>query len=393
MEPVTQALLGAATAEWVAGKSLGRGRALGWGAIIGMFPDLDVLLGPLRDGYGEWLYHRGTTHSLWFGFAAGPILGALLWKWRDPEAKTPLQSWIALAIVALVTHPILDGFTPYGTQFFAPFSRARFAWNGVAIVDPAYSLMLGFGVFAVASAWFRPTNRRRILGAALVFSSAYLLIGVGLHSAITRDIEHMLKQEYPQLRIERVRAYPTIFQPWLRSFVARTDQGLYTGLHSWQQWDCPSWQIHPAATDSPEAQDLLRSWEGELLLWFADGDLGAFTQAAPPNSNVRTVRLEDLRYGWASAQARGMWGIEARFESGQRIGPITRIARPEPTPGDLGRILRLLRGRLPEASASATSSPLSEGWHRPKHCSPSSASAAAYSPFQTSPHRSKGFSS
>ena len=79
MEPITQALLGAATAELVAGRAL-RGRALGWGAIIGMSPDLDVLLGPLRDGYGAWLYHRGTTHSLWFGFVLGPLLGWILWR-------------------------------------------------------------------------------------------------------------------------------------------------------------------------------------------------------------------------------------------------------------------------------------------------------------------------
>ena len=89
MEPVTQALLGAASAELVAGKSLPRPTALVFGALIGMSPDLDILLGPLNNGYGEWLFHRGTTHSLWFGFAIGPLLGWALWKWRDPEGATP----------------------------------------------------------------------------------------------------------------------------------------------------------------------------------------------------------------------------------------------------------------------------------------------------------------
>ncbi len=299
------------------------------------------------------------------------VLGGLLWKWRDPEAKTPLRAWIALAIVALVTHPLLDGFTPYGTQFFAPFSRMRFAWNGVAIVDPFYSLMLGIGVFAIASAQFKAKQERRFLGAALVASTLYLFIGLGVSHAITRDLAKILQEEDPQIRIERIRAYPTLFQPWLRSFVVRTDQGLYTGLHSWQEWDCPSWQIHPAATVSPEGQDILSTWEGELLLWFADGDVGAFTTTVSPTSPTskrRIVRLEDLRYGWVSAEARGMWGLEAAFENGRRVGPITRIPRPEPTPEDFGRILRLLRGQLPEVSASASAQVPSDGWHRPKHC-------------------------
>ena len=34
-----------------------------------------------------------------------------------------LRTGAGIAIVALVTHPLLDGFTPYGTQFFAPFVR------------------------------------------------------------------------------------------------------------------------------------------------------------------------------------------------------------------------------------------------------------------------------
>ncbi|MFK7898746.1 MAG: metal-dependent hydrolase [Myxococcota bacterium] len=363
MEPVTQALLGAATAEWVAGKSLGRGRALGWGAIIGMSPDLDVLLGSLQNGYGEWLYHRGTSHSLWFGFAVGPLLGFALHKWRDPENETPLRAWIALAVIALVTHPLLDAFTPYGTQFFAPFDRTRIAWNGVAIVDPAYSAMLAFGVFAAGFSSFSAKRKRLFLGGSLVLSTLYLLIGVGVHHAVTQDLEDVLRADAEKagqsLRIERVRAYPTIFQPWLRSFVARTDQGVYAGLHSWPEWDCPSWQVHPAPAASPEAQEMLSTWEGRLLDWFADGDLGAFVTPAATPGGPETIRLEDLRYAWASAGARGMWGLEAPFQAGQRAGPLLRTPRPNPSADDARRLLRLLQGKLPAAE---------NGWHRPAHC-------------------------
>ena len=354
MEPVTQALLGAATAHCVAGKALGR-RALGWGAILGMSPDLDVLLGPLHGGYGEWLYHRGTTHSLWFGFVVGPLLGMLLWRWRDPERETPRSAWIALAIVALVTHPLLDGFTPYGTQFLAPFARDRFAWNGVAIVDPFYSVLLAAGVVAVALRRFGDRVGRRLLYASLGLSTAYLLAGLAVNQWVVEDIRRALTEIGQPLG--RIRAYPTIFQPWLRSFVARSDEQILVGLHSWTDPGCPSWRIHPRGGTSPESRLALESWEGRLLTWFADGDIGVFEEPGPRGVGIR---IEDLRYSWSNAGGRGMWGLETFVRDGE-LGPIRRFDRPPLDPNDLGRFRRLLRGQLPGPAS---------GWSRPTRCLP-----------------------
>ena len=131
---------GAAVGRVCAGR-LGR-RALLWGALVGVLPDLDILLAPLRGGYGEMLYHRGSSHALWFGWAVGPPLGWALWRWRTPHAPELLRSWQRLCVLALVTHPLLDVFTPYGTQLFAPFWRHRFALHSIGIVDPIYTLLL-----------------------------------------------------------------------------------------------------------------------------------------------------------------------------------------------------------------------------------------------------------
>ena len=360
MEPVTQALLGAATAEIVSGREL-RGRALGWGAAIGMSPDLDILLGGLHGGYGEWLYHRGTTHSLWFGFVAGPVLGWILWRWRDAGFEQTLPAWIKLAIVALVTHPLLDGFTPYGTQFLAPFVRDRFAWNGVAIVDPFYSIVLGAGVFCAAIRRRPERWRRRRLLAALALSTGYLLAGVGVNAWVLRDLRESLAAEIERTQagdIERIRAYPTIFQPWLRSFVARTPSAIFVGLHSWQEAGCPAWQRHVRPPPTPALRSLRSSWEGQLLEWFADGDVGYFVSRESPEPD--RIRMEDLRYSWASPDARGLWGIEARIgRRGELIGGIERLDRITPDADGYARVGRLLRGRLPEPG---------DGWHRPAHC-------------------------
>ncbi len=367
MEPITQALLGATTAELVAGRAL-RGRALGWGAVIGMLPDLDVLLGGLHNGYGEWLYHRGTTHSLWFGFVMGPLLGWILWRWRDrggDASASTLPAWISLSVVALVTHPLLDGFTPYGTQFFAPFIRDRFAWNGVAIVDPFYSIVLGAGVFYAAVRTRPETRRRKVLLVSFLLSSCYLLAGLGVNRWVENDLRRALASEVQSKgggAIERVRAYPTIFQPWLRSFVIRTPETVFVGLHSWMQPGCPAWRAHRRPAPSPAIRAMTESWEGELLSWFADGDTATFVGRDP--DGLTRVRIEDVRYGWASPDARGMWGLEARFDQrGQIVGKINRLDRISFSVEDLARIGRLLRGQLPEAG---------EGWQRPSNCPPTS---------------------
>ncbi len=355
MEPVTQALLGAATAELVAGRTL-RGRALGWGAVIGMSPDLDVLLGPLRDGYGEWLYHRGTTHSLWFGFVVGPILGYLLWRWRDLGREDTLPGWIRIGVVALLTHPLLDGFTPYGTQFFAPFDRTRFAWNGVAIVDPAYSLMLGTGVLLAARRSLPESTRRLGLHLGLALSTAYLLLGLVVNHSVVRDLRTRLETSYGAL--ERVRAYPTFLQPWTRGFVARADGLVIAGLHSWQEWDCPAWRVHPQPAPSPALAAVDAAWPTRILRWHADGDVATFVHREP--GGVLRVRLEDVRYSWFSPEARGAWGIEARVtEDGElRSGPV-RFPREMRTDEALARLRQLLLGRLPGRE---------DGWERPPDC-------------------------
>ncbi|MEZ4292978.1 MAG: hypothetical protein R3E53_21570 [Myxococcota bacterium] len=61
-----------------------------------------------------------TTHSLWFGFVVGPLLGWLLWRWRDNGRERLLPAWIALSVVALVTHPCST--SPCGRNSCAPFT-------------------------------------------------------------------------------------------------------------------------------------------------------------------------------------------------------------------------------------------------------------------------------
>jgi inner membrane protein len=376
MEPVTQALLGAATGHLVAGRRIGR-QALLFGALVGMTPDLDVVFSPLHNGFGEWLYHRGTTHSLWFGFAMGPPLGLFLWRWRDPGRTSPLSAWIGLCVVALVTHPLLDGFTAYGTQFFAPFSRVRFAWNGISIVDPIYTALLGAGVAWAAAKRHSEERGHKGLVLGLAFSSLYLAVGLAANYWVVQDLQRVIEREDGP--ITRVRAYPTILQPWLRHFVVHVENRRYVGFHTLFEPGCPSWLVHELPRSNPRIEKTLHSWEGRLITWFADSDIGIEERQMPFGSSVL---VEDLRYAWGSAEARGVWGIEARFDRrGESLGSIRRISRARPADRDLGRMMRVIAGALPGKD---------EGWTRPVGCSLSEAQVEAR---RVLGHSSKGSAS
>jgi inner membrane protein len=323
MEPLSQALLGAAVAQVVAGRSLGP-RAAGWGALVGMAPDIDVVAAGLREGYGELLYHRGSTHSLWFGPVVGPILGWLLWRGRG--AGTSLAAWRRLAVWALLTHPLLDVFTPYGTQLFAPFSRARFAWHGVGIIDPFYTLpLLLFVAISIVAA---PRSQLAFRSAAigLVVTTTYLVVGVGLNGLAERDARQVLEAAgAPALE---VRVYPTMLQPFLRRVVSRGDGESFVGWHTSLRLGC----VHGSSFAEPDSQDpriadLAGTWQGQLFHWFAMEETTAHID--PEEDGTSWVSLDDLRYGgFGSPPSRSMWGVRARYDpAGERIGPVVRFRR------------------------------------------------------------------
>ncbi|MEX0812114.1 MAG: metal-dependent hydrolase [Chitinophagales bacterium] len=140
MDSLSQIALGAAMGELATGRKAGN-KAMFWGAVGGTIPDLDVLGAPFLDPISNLLFHRGFTHSFWFAFVMAPVLGYLLYYYyRNKAPNVSLIDWIWLFFLALFTHPILDCFTTWGTQYFTPFSDYRVAFNTVFVVDPSYTV-------------------------------------------------------------------------------------------------------------------------------------------------------------------------------------------------------------------------------------------------------------
>jgi inner membrane protein len=237
---------------------------------------------------------------------------------------------VLLAVVVLA-HPLLDAFTSYGTLLWWPFSDHRYAWDGIAIIDPFYTGPL---LLALLAGRFRPALRPRLCGAALLATTLLLAHGVALdHRAEARVAAQLRAQG---VTVSEVRAYPTLLQPWLRRVVARGPEGVQVGLIS-EFTGGPFVGSSFVPVTDPRTERLRASAEGDLFQWFSHGQTAARVVEEPPGYRVE---IEDLRYGVPGPPDQGLWGIRARFDArGQRLGPVERFDR---RPADTPALLRLL---------------------------------------------------
>ncbi|CAN0603014.1 unnamed protein product, partial [Ectocarpus sp. 12 AP-2014] len=125
VDSVTQAALGAAIGGAVLGRRLGR-KAIFIGALVGTLPDLDVVL-DYGDAVANITEHRGFSHSL-FVLTGLATLMALLCARFGPARDISLRRWWSFFALILITHPLLDALTTYGTQLFWPLDLPPVAW-------------------------------------------------------------------------------------------------------------------------------------------------------------------------------------------------------------------------------------------------------------------------
>ncbi|WP_299512682.1 metal-dependent hydrolase [uncultured Limnohabitans sp.] len=170
MDSVTQVLLGASIGVAVMGRRTALWKSALWGGVAGLLPDLDVLLDH-GDPILNMIRHRAETHALLLlTLFAFPMAWVVSRIHRQPQLYG--RWWWAL-MLALVTHPLLDLMTIYGTQVFQPFTDEAYGLGSMFIIDPLYSLPLLVGVVAALRVQSVP-RALAINGWALAFSTAYL---------------------------------------------------------------------------------------------------------------------------------------------------------------------------------------------------------------------------
>ncbi len=185
-------MLGGAVAAAIAPPGHRRAALLA-GAALGTLPDLDALwLGfTAADPVANMIEHRSFSHSL----LVLPWVAALIW-WlfkrfgNGRVAQSPLR-WFWAIQLALVTHPLLDAFTVYGTQLWWPLRPHPTMGSSVFIIDPGYTVWLLLGCVL---AWFgraRPWVGK-VLGVALLISSGYLGWGLIAKAQVDRAAQQSL---------------------------------------------------------------------------------------------------------------------------------------------------------------------------------------------------------
>lgn len=173
MDSVTQIALGASVAAAIGFKPFGK-KVLLTGALLGTLPDMDVLVN-YGDDIANYTSHRGFSHSLFVLTALAGVFFLLARQYWQSVKEHPLAGFLVIWLT-LITHPLLDSFTTYGTQIWWPLTSPPVSWSSVFIIDPLYTLPLLVAIIGLAkskhAARWQKVNRW-----ALTFSCLYLAAG------------------------------------------------------------------------------------------------------------------------------------------------------------------------------------------------------------------------
>ena len=364
MDSLSQIVLGAAVGEAVLGRRIGN-RAMVWGAVAGTIPDMDVLGKYFLSELDNLAFHRGISHSLLFcvvgalgfgwatdrlylspyhariamatkaaaavlvGFVVNfltqivtpggwiplvvyiPLVGWWWWwhgrkryfsgNWAAPDAD--LKGWVLLFFWGFLTHTLLDCFTTYGTQLYAPFSDERVAWCTIAVADPLWTFPF-LVCLLVAARFAREDRRRRIWNTSgLAWCCFYLALTVVNHGQVKRTFEAALEAQgksHEQLFIT-----PTIFNNLLWNAVVEDGDGYLLGQHS--IFDEVPIQFHRVAKGWELLHNLDTDETLRVLRWFSDGHFNAVMR------EDGSLQLNDLRFGTFSGRGEGADDYIFRF--------------------------------------------------------------------------------
>jgi inner membrane protein len=147
------------------------------------------------------------------------------------DIKVDYKNWYWFFFWTIVTHPILDNFTTYGTQLFLPFSDYRSGFNNIAVADPFYTVP--FGILLIAASFYSRNNKKRNILAwlSIIVSSAYMLFTIFNKMYINSVVEKTIKEE--NIQAIRYTTCPSILNNILWSTTIETNDGYFIGQYSW----------------------------------------------------------------------------------------------------------------------------------------------------------------
>ncbi len=301
MDSLTQVLLGAAAAGAASGRFC-TPRVLLAGGILGALPDLDVLIQHAND-VADVVEHRGFTHSFLVLLPCS-WLAAVLYRKCWPDTRWSVRRLWGCIGAALITHPMLDSFTTYGTQVIWPFSY-YLSLSSIFIIDPIYTLVLACAlVFALSNR----KHMARACGYGLLISSLYLGVGLVAKQVIAARVHSQLQSL--GLMHAPVHIAPTPFNILLWRVLVLDGDRYMEGLSSLLDQDTQiAWFIrargHWPMAQHPESYQSLQAFSHDFLKY---------------NLADEQLQVSDLRMGmgnylvfnflYAKRDATGNWQLQ-----------------------------------------------------------------------------------
>lgn len=261
-------------------------KAAAWGALAGTLPDLDALI-DYGDPIANMVLHRGHSHGLFWltlfllpmAWLVARISGdGLLWR-----------RWCLALWLVLITHPLLDTMTIYGTQLAMPFSSYPFGVGSIFIVDPLYTLPLLIGTVWALLARRRLGAGLRANAVGLALSTVYLAWSVVAQQHVTSIARAALQTQ--GIAAHSVLVTPAPLNTVLWRIVALSgDDAYYEGFYSLLDEKPPriAFVAHPRG----------KALEAEVANLSGVQRLRAFTKGFYALRQVDgQVQISDLRMG------------------------------------------------------------------------------------------------
>lgn len=220
-----------------------------------------------------------------------PALARLRQQWRTTAPDVEEVSWLAwsnLFFWAILTHPLLDACTTYGTQLWEPFSSFRVAWNVISVADPLYTGP--FLLCLIMASFFRRGSRlrTRFNWAGIIISSLYLLFCTYNHFRVNQVFETSTKEQ--AIAADRHIITPTILNNILWQGTAESDTAFFVGQYSLFDQE-PRFQLHPLAKNHHLIQEHWDDRDIKILRWFSDGYFNIMERGDT------AFQYNDLRFG------------------------------------------------------------------------------------------------